>query len=514
MNFIMKYSNITKVLLIILDGFGISKNTKYNAIEKADKPFYNYLCKNYAFGTVKASGSFVGLPKGQFGNSEVGHLNIGAGRIVKQDITIIDDSILNNKFCDNPNLLSVFNRINNNNLHLIGLLSDGGVHSHINHIVALINCAIKHNKINHIFLHIILDGRDTPPQSALIYINQIMKLILQYDKIKIATISGRYYAMDRDQRFDRIKLAYDAIINGDSKNRTDDIIDFINNSYAKGINDEFIIPIVCNNYNGISENDGIIFANFRSDRAIQLTKAIMDPDFSHFKRSMVTISVFATMTLYSNNLNVTVLFQKENVISTLGEYLSNIGLKQLRIAETEKYPHVTYFFNGGVKKEFPNEDRILVPSNRNVRTYDEIPEMSLPEISKILVEKIKENKYDFIVANFANADMVGHTGNFEASIKAIEAIDQSLMKVVTAMQEQNGEVVITADHGNCEEMYDSKNNQPHTQHTSNYVPFIYIGRAATIMYDGALQDIAPSILSIMNLNKPKEMTGTSLIHFN
>jgi 2,3-bisphosphoglycerate-independent phosphoglycerate mutase len=504
---------VKRALLIILDGFGIRENSDYNAISQANMPNWKNLTSKYAFGALDASSESVGLPGGQFGNSEVGHLNIGAGRVVMQDITRIDSAIRDKSFFDSPIFLNALDNSKSKTVHIMGLLSDGGVHAHIDHILALIKLANSNNNINKIWLHLFLDGRDTPPQSAIKYLEEINKNLGNNPKAEIATISGRYYAMDRDKRYDRIECAYNAIIRGQSDNHATNVLDIVRQSYQNNINDEFVRPCVLNDYTGVEDGDSIIFANFRSDRAIQLTDAIINPEFSHFMHKQLKLSAFVTMTSYDPTFNLQVAFSPNIVNNTLGEYLSSLDLKQLRIAETEKYPHVTYFFNGGVKRPSSGEDWILVDSPRDVATYDEKPEMSLPAVTDRLLEAIKNEKYDVIITNFANGDMVGHSGNLEATIKAVEAIDVALGKLVPEMLKHNGEILIIADHGNCEEMYDYISKQPHTQHTTNLVPCLYIGRSAIIKGGGALKDVAPSILSMCGIEQPVEMTGHSLIEF-
>lgn len=502
-----------KVLLIILDGFGLRDDASFNAIANAHTPNWNNYINKYVFGAVSASGLAVGLPDNQFGNSEVGHLNIGAGRIVQQDITRIDASIKNNTFNNNPVFVNALNSTTSKCLHIMGLLSDGGVHSHIEHIFALIKMAQQSIAIERVWLHLFLDGRDTPPKSASQYLEALDKLIATCSKVKVATISGRYYAMDRDKRYERIKLAYDAIINGFSNLHTQNSSLGLLAAYERGENDEFIQPQVLPGYAGVNDGDSIIFANFRSDRAIQLTDAIVNNNFTGFERKKLQLSNFVTMTCYDNRLNTEIAFTPIAISNTLGEYIATKGLHQLRIAETEKYPHITYFFNGGRKEPFANEDRILISSPRDVKTYDQKPEMSLPEVTQKLVAAIKEDRYDFIITNFANGDMVGHSGVLEAAVKAVNAIDIALGQAIEAMQSTGGEVLIIADHGNCEEMFDTKINQPHTQHTTNLVPFLYIGRYAKVKSGGSLQDVAPTLLAMSGLDMPWEMTGHNLLEF-
>ncbi|MBX9597962.1 MAG: 2,3-bisphosphoglycerate-independent phosphoglycerate mutase [Burkholderiales bacterium] len=502
-----------KALLVILDGFGMRKDDDFNAVAGANKPNLSNYIKSYAFGKIEASEQAVGLPKGQFGNSEVGHLNLGAGRVVRQDITKIDYEIETGDFYKNEALNSALAKSTSGTVHILGLLSDGGVHSHQNHIYELIKLASQADNIQHINLHMFLDGRDTPPQSALAFIRQLEDVIKSYPKAKIVSIAGRYYAMDRDKRWDRLELAYKALVNADADTSFATPSAAISAAYAEQITDEFVKPAIFNNYSGIKSGDSMIFANFRSDRAVQLTDAFIGKDFNGFPHHDLGLAAFVTMTRYNDKLDCLVAYPPTAITNTLGEYISNLGLKQLRIAETEKYPHITYFFNGGEQQPFANETRILINSPKEVATYDLKPEMSLPEVANKLVDAINSNEYDLIITNFANGDMVGHTGNYNASIKAVEALDLYLGKVVEAMKAQGGEVLIVADHGNCEEMFDYKSNQPHTQHTTNLVPCIYIGREASIREGGALKDVAPSLLAMMGLTQPLDMTGQNLILF-
>ena len=502
-----------RVLLIILDGFGVRADQDFNSVSHAKKPYLDKLMHEYASGTIYASEEYVGLPKGQFGNSEVGHLNLGAGRIIRQDITKIDHAIATEEFFTNQAFIDACTNTPTGDVHIMGLLSDGGVHSHQEHIFALISLASKIANVRKIWIHAFLDGRDTPPQSCLTYLNELEKHIYKFPKAKIATVSGRYYAMDRDRRWDRVQLAYDAIVNAKSNLQVETPKLAVEVSYAAKINDEFIKPSCFNQYAGLRDGDSVIFANFRADRAIELTQAFIDKDFSGFERRFVKLTTFVSMTRYSIDLPTTVAYPPHKIENTLGEYISSLGLKQLRIAETEKYPHITYFFNGGEQKPYTNEERIVIDSPRDVATYDLKPEMSLPLVVDKLVEAIKLQQYNLIITNFANGDMVGHTGSFDASIKAVEALDTALSIVVEQMLASGGEVLIVADHGNCEEMYDYTSNQPHTQHTTNVVPCIYVGRKASIVGGGALQDVAPTLLSMMGVAKPSEMTGNSLINF-
>jgi 2,3-bisphosphoglycerate-independent phosphoglycerate mutase len=499
----------TPVLLLILDGFGFRTEGDDNAILHARMPNWIALRKNYAFGTIEASEQHVGLPKGQFGNSEVGHLNIGAGRIVQQDISRIDCDIEAGTFGDNLVLQDLFARTGDGTLHVMGLLSDGGVHSHENHIHALLHAA-QQAGVKRIAMHAFLDGRDTPPQSARIYIERLEAVLAGIPQARIASMTGRYWAMDRDKRWERVVTAYRLLVDGNGEFHADNALAGLDAAYARGENDEFVKPTSIGDKTVMADGDTVLFMNFRADRARQLVSALTRPDFDGFKERQPAFAGFATLTRYGEEFPQPVLYGPQTIHNGLGEYLSGLGLHQLRIAETEKYPHVTYFFNGGEEQPYPGEDRILVPSPK-VATYDLQPEMSAPQVATHIEEAIASGKYDAIICNFANGDMVGHTGNFDAAVRAVEALDECVGRCVRAMQAAGGEIVITADHGNCENMYDAENDQPHTQHTTNKVPFLYIGRRATIRDGGALRDIAPSLLAVMGLGQPDEMTGKSLI---
>ncbi|MDE3020483.1 MAG: 2,3-bisphosphoglycerate-independent phosphoglycerate mutase [Pseudomonadota bacterium] len=508
---------VTPVLLLILDGFGICDNDLDNAVMRAHKPYWDKYWNRYPHTRIDASEHAVGLPDHQMGNSEVGHLNIGAGRIVYQEYTRINQAISDGTFFSNQILSDTLNIVKRTNgaLHIMGLLSDGGVHSHINHIKAMVEMGRKFG-IKHIYLHSFLDGRDTPPRSALTYINEMNQLFAQGAGC-FASIIGRYFAMDRDNRWDRVKKAYDLIQYGISERTAHSAEEAILAAYENGESDEFIQATAILDNMGktvhICAEDVAVFMNFRSDRGRQLTQAFIDPDFTEFDRGKPEwLSRFTTLTAYNHNFEIPVAFEPVSIRNCLGEYLSSLDLKQLRLAETEKYPHVTYFFNGGVEAPFPQEDRIMVPSPR-VATYDLQPEMSAFEVTEQLVCAIHKRKYDLIICNFANADMVGHTGNFSATVKAIETLDTCIGGSVKAMREEGGEVLITSDHGNAEMMHDDKTHQIHTSHTINKVPLLYIGRPAIAAPGGALQDIAPTLLRIMGLHSPVEMTGHPLIEF-
>ncbi|MDD3529419.1 MAG: 2,3-bisphosphoglycerate-independent phosphoglycerate mutase [Gallionellaceae bacterium] len=511
--------NVRPALLIILDGFGYRESELNNAIAAAHKPNFDRYWATYPHTTIHASEAAVGLPGGQMGNSEVGHLNIGAGRVVYQEFTRIDRSIQLGHFFENYVLLDVIAQVkaNHGTLHVFGLLSDGGVHSHEGHIHAMLEMAVQ-GGLDKIMVHAFLDGRDTPPKCADTYLQRLQDKLDQLGHGRIATISGRYYGMDRDKRWPRVQIAYDMITLGEAEYRAATALEGLAMAYERGESDEFIRPTViapagepvpC-----MHDGDAVVFMNFRSDRARQLTKAFLQPDFDGFVRRYVPkLSIYCTLTHYSDEFDVPVAFPPEHIHNGFGEYIASLGLRQLRIAETEKYPHVTYFFNGGDETVYPGEDRVLVKSPP-VSHYDQQPEMSAYEVTDKLVEAIQGRRYDAIICNYANADMVGHTGNFDAARRAIEAIDVCLGRVVPAMLEIGGEVLITADHGNAECMVDLANQQPHTAHTTNLVPFLYIGRPARLSETGALEDIAPTLLRMMDLPQPREMTGHPLIEFD
>jgi len=502
-----------KVILLILDGWGIRKEEKHNAVILSNPVNYNFLLKNASFTTLNASEEWVGLPKGQMGNSEVGHMNIGAGRVVYQDIVRINKAIENKEIFKNQNILNFFKKLKESNgaLHFLGLLSDGGVHSHINHLKGLLFAA-KESGIKNAYIHCFMDGRDTPPMSGITYINDLEKYLDEISFGKIATVSGRYFAMDRDKRWDRVKKAYDAIVSAEG-NRYDTAKECIKESYHEGVTDEFIIPSVIGNYSGMKDNDGVFFYNFRADRARELTDALYDKNFTAFKRNKVVALNFLTMTIYNKDFDIDAAFPPEELTNVLGEVISSNKLTQLRIAETEKYAHVTFFFNGGREIEFENEKRILIPSPKDVSTYDKKPEMSVFEVVCNFEECFMNNNIDLTVMNFANPDMVGHTGVEEAAIIACKAVDKALGKVIDIADKTGAVLIVTADHGNCEQMWDEEINQPHTSHTTNPVPFIVYNYPCKLTQnkDAKLADIAPTILEIMNINKPEQMTGESLI---
>jgi len=514
----MPPSPVKPVLLIILDGFGCRHADDFNAITCANKPNFDQLWKDYPHTLIQASEAAVGLPAGQMGNSEVGHLNIGAGRVVYQEYSRIDRAIHNGHFTSNLALNEVITRLKGNGgaLHIFGLLSDGGVHSHENHIHAMLDMAL-HQGLSKVYVHAFLDGRDTPPRSAHAYIGCLQDKMDGLRGGRIASIVGRYYAMDRDKRWDRVKVAFDLLTLGRAEYQAPSAERGLEMAYARGENDEFVKPTAIVEEGSepvrMQDGDAIVFMNFRSDRAREITKAFIEPDFKHFEREYVPkLSSYCTLTGYSEEFDVLVAFPPERVRNGFGEYIANLGLRQLRIAETEKYPHVTYFFNGGEETVYPGEDRVMVKSP-NVATYDLQPEMNAVEVTDKLVEAIESRKYDAIICNYANCDMVGHTGFMDAAVKAVEAVDACLGRVVRAMQSIGGEVLITADHGNAETMRDTLTNQPHTAHTINLVPLLYIGRPARMQHRGALEDIAPTLLKLMDLPQPQEMTGHALIEF-
>ena len=502
------------IMLMILDGFGENENEKANAIKAAKTPNIDKLMKTCPTTRIFTSGLNVGLPEGQMGNSEVGHTNIGAGRIVYQELTRITKEIEDGDFFSIKEFSEAIENCkkNNSNLHVMGLLSDGGVHSHIRHLYALLELA-KRKDFENVYIHCFLDGRDTPPASGESYVIKLEEKIKEKGVGKIATISGRFYAMDRDKRWERIKKAYDALVNGIGEKATS-AVSAVESSYQKEIFDEFVVPTVI--YNGdepvakIQDKDSVIFFNFRPDRAREITRTLVDKDFNEFETKKLDL-FFVCFTKYDETLpNVNIAFKPTVLNNTFGEYISKCGLTQLRIAETEKYAHVTFFFNGGEEKQYKGEDRILVPSPK-VETYDLKPEMSAYEVTQKVIEAIESKKYDCIILNYANPDMVGHTGNFEAAVKAIDTIDECVGKVIEALEKENGVAIITADHGNAEQMIDYKTGEPHTAHTTNPVPLILYGVEGVKLKEGKLADLAPTMLEIMGLEKPKEMTGESLI---
>ncbi len=500
-------------LLMILDGWGHREARESNAIALAKTPHYDALLKEYPHCLLDASGHAVGLPDGIMGNSEVGHLNIGAGRIAKLGLTRIYAAIESGEFFQNPALLQAVNAAKKNQsaLHLMGLVSDGAVHSHQDHLYALLKLAKEH-QLEKVFVHVFCDGRDTDPKSAENYVQVLQDQIKTIGVGKIATLAGRYYAMDRDQRWERTQQAYGAMVLGKGIMATDPV-QAIKAAYASGESDEFIKPRVVGD-SKVKDQDAVIFFNFRADRARQLTRAFTEPGFAGFQREVVPqLSAFVCMSEYDQSFALPVAFPPVKITHTLGEILSEQGLKQLRIAETEKYAHVTFFFNGGEEKIFPGEERILVPSPREVATYDLKPEMSAPQVTQKVLEALDRDAFDVIILNFANADMVGHSGKLDAAIQAVEVLDEQMGRVFQKLQEKNGVLLLTADHGNCEKMQDEKKN-PHTAHTTDLVPFILAAKKwknAQLRSLGTLADIAPTLLQILKLAIPSEMTGKTLL---
>lgn len=494
------------IVLTILDGYGIREESYGNAVKLANNKVFNSLWNNFPHTTLIASGQEVGLPKGQMGNSEVGHMNIGAGRIAYQPLELINKKIEENEFSSNKEILDVINHVkkNNSTLHIFGLLSDGGVHSHINHLFALIDMCKKEN-IKNVTYHVFLDGRDTLPNLKEKYLTMLDNKIKETNIGSISTISGRYYAMDRDNRWDRIELAYNAIVNGTGE-QYNNYMDLVKITNEKNITDEFVIPAVMKNNKTLNDNDGLIVFNYRPDRIRELFKAITNPDFDDFPVKKFNNIKLVTMMKVSDEVICKNAFKLETLKNTLGEYISNLDKNQLRIAETEKYAHVTYFFDGGIEKDLRGCKKILIPSPK-VATYDLKPSMSVNEVTETLLKEM--DKYDLVILNFANGDMVGHTGSLKAAIEAVEVMDYNLGKIYEKVKELNGVLIVTADHGNCEEMLSEK-GEILTAHTTNPVPFI-VTMNNIVLESGKLGDIAPTILDIMNLKKPIEMTGNSLI---
>jgi 2,3-bisphosphoglycerate-independent phosphoglycerate mutase len=505
--------------LIILDGYGLSDDPRMNAIKAAKTPNLDALFAAYPHTALDASGMAVGLPEGQMGNSEVGHLNIGAGRVVYQELTRITKSIMDGDFYENPAFVDAMQKAKQGGraLHIFGLLSDGGVHSHFDHYAALIDMA-KRQGLERVYLHCFMDGRDVPPQSGLGFVEKMQRKVAQIGVGEIATVIGRYYAMDRDNRWERVEQAYNALVFGEGE-RGEDPVALVQHSYDAGVTDEFIKPIVVTKGGApvatVQSGDSVIFVNFRPDRAREITRAFIFEDFDGFARKGGYFPLnFVSLTQYDATFadRVTVAYRPEQLTNTLGEYLSGLGKTQLRIAETEKYAHVTFFFNGGVEKENPGEDRVLIPSPK-VATYDLKPEMSAFEVAEEAKARVLSGRYDLMVLNFANPDMVGHTGIMEAAVKAVEAVDACVGTVVEAILSAGGACLVTADHGNAESMVDGDGN-PMTAHTTNPVPLVYIAgdiEGKRLRDGGALCDIAPTLLAMMGVEKPREMTGESLL---
>jgi 2,3-bisphosphoglycerate-independent phosphoglycerate mutase len=511
------------IVLTVLDGWGYRAETKGNAIALARKPNYDRLLVEFPNSLIHTSGPAVGLPDGQMGNSEVGHLNMGAGRIVQMDITRIDQAISTGALYHDELLLGAMQRGRQKQLHLVGLLSDGGVHSHIDHLVALLRMA-QQNKVERLFLHCFLDGRDTPPHSGIDFVRQLQQKLRELGIGQIASLCGRYYAMDRDNRWERVEKAYRAVVHGEAEMRTADSVDAIRRSYEQGVTDEFVLPVVITTGPNptappvalIRDDDAVIFYNFRADRARQMTRAIAEPGFDKFIDAARPKNLFyVAMTQYDKSFPwLRYVFGPEKLEQILAQVFANAGFRNLRIAETEKYAHVTYFFNGGIEKPFAGEERLLVPSPK-VPTYDLQPEMSAAGIADAVVQAIEKGDFDAIVMNFANADMVGHSGKLEATIKAVETVDQCLGRIFQSLRPRGGAWIITADHGNAETMIDPVTGGPHTYHTTNPVPFILLEEngPAQILPGGSLRDIAPTLLGVLGLPKPAEMTGRDLRAF-
>lgn len=508
--------NLQPFVLIILDGWGHRDTTQYNAIAAAKKPIWDNLWQTHAHTLIEGSGYAVGLPQNQMGNSEVGHLTIGAGRTVFQEFTRIDKAIEDKEFFHNSVFLHALDqaRLNDKSVHILGLLSPGGVHSHERQIFAMASLAAQEK--TRFYVHAFLDGRDTPPQSALTSLQSLEQHLQQLNAGKIASIIGRYYAMDRDKRWDRIENAYVLLTEGKADFHAATADDGLLQAYARGETDEFVRATTIHDVGQpaikIQDGDVVIFMNYRADRARELTHAFIDKEFNGFQRRVVPqLAEFVSLTQYAADLKTSIAYAPQSLTNVLGEYIAKQGIKQLRIAETEKYAHVTFFLNGGAEPPFAGEDRILVPSAK-IATYDLHPQMSAVEITDRLITAIQSKQYGLIVCNFANPDMVGHTGDFDATVEAIATIDECLGRIVAALHQVNGELIITADHGNAECMYDEKTQQPHTAHTSDPVPFIYVGRQASITHkQGTLADIAPTLLYLMGIPIPPEMTGTPLV---
>lgn len=504
-------------VLIVLDGWGHRADADDNAISRAHTPIWDQIWQNRPNGLISGSGLDVGLPSGQMGNSEVGHMNLGAGRIVHQDFTRITQAIEDRSFFSNPVLCSSMQKVSGSNrsLHLFGLLSPGGVHSHEEHIKAIVDMG-REQGINKIYLHAFLDGRDVPPRSAEPSLASLQAHIRKRGEGGIASIIGRYFAMDRDNRWERVEKAYELITEGHAAFFAEDPVSALSAAYERGESDEFVQATAIHqdgNPIRLEDGDGVIFMNFRADRARQISRAFTEPNFDHFTRSRVPeLADFVCLTEYAADIKASSAYPPEGISNSIGEYVSSLGMKQLRLAETEKYAHVTFFFSGGREEKYPGEDRLLVPSPR-VATYDLQPQMSAPEVTDALTDAIRSRNYDLIVCNYANGDMVGHTGNFDAAVKAVECVDACLARIILAIEQVNGQCLITADHGNVEQMSDHETNQPHTAHTSELVPLIYIGAQNIALQSngGVLSDVAPTLLDLMGIAQPAEMTGRSLL---
>ncbi|MBR9728579.1 2,3-bisphosphoglycerate-independent phosphoglycerate mutase [Shewanella intestini] len=501
--------------LLILDGWGSRTNPKDNAIFHANTPVLDNLNANYPHNLISGSGIDVGLPDGQMGNSEVGHINIGSGRIVYQELTRISKAIEDNEFEQNASLIAAIDKAvaKEGAVHIMGLLSAGGVHSHEEHIEAMCKMAVQRGA-KKVYLHAFLDGRDTPPRSAKNSLTHFDELFAKLGCGQIASLIGRYYAMDRDNRWDRVSQAYDLITQGKAEHTYTNAVDALEKAYLRDENDEFVAATTITDTNGniatLNDNDTLVFMNFRADRARQITRSFVDTDFNGFSRQKIPAINFVMLTEYAADINAAIAYPSTDLVNTLGETLQQAGKKQLRISETEKYAHVTFFFNGGKEQPFDGEERILIESPK-VATYDLQPEMSSQELTDKLVDAIESTEFDVIICNYPNGDMVGHTGNFDAAVKACEAVDTCIGRVISALEKVGGECLITADHGNAEQMTDETTGQAHTAHTSELVPFIYVGRNAEIKDNGRLSDIAPTMLSLIGQSVPTEMTGRCII---
>jgi len=507
------------VVLCVLDGWGFREDASDNAVTRAKTPVFRKYWDSAPHALLDASEEHVGLPKGQIGNSEVGHMNLGAGRVIFQDLPLIDRAIAKGEFASNKALQNLITKLKSSGgtCHIMGLTSPGGVHAHQDHMIALAREMTKAGVP--VAIHAFLDGRDVPPKSAAGYVEKFIADLRAVDvrnvgKAKLATLCGRYYAMDRDKRWERVERAYDLLTQAQGM-RTDDAVAAIRQSYTGDVTDEFVLPVVLDDYQGMKDGDGILVANFRADRAREILTALLDPAFDGFMRKKIVKFVAATgMVEYSGKLNpfMSAMFPPKVIENSLGEIMARAGLKQLRIAETEKYPHVTFFFNGGREEPFDGEERIMVPSPK-VATYDLQPEMSARALTDKVVEAVNGGTFDFIVLNYANPDMVGHTGSFDAAVKAVEAIDGCLGRLFTAVEKQGGIVLVTADHGNCEMMHDAETNGPHTAHTLERVPVMLVNAPSSVksLHDGKLADVAPTLLQLMGMPKPDVMDGQSLI---
>lgn len=504
------------LVLIILDGFGHSDSPEFNAIHAASKPVYDRLLATQPHGLISGSGMDVGLPDGQMGNSEVGHMNLGAGRVVYQDFTRVTKSIRDGDFFENPNICTAVDKAvtAGKAVHILGLLSDGGVHSHQDHLVAMAELAAKRGA-EKIYLHAFLDGRDTPPKSAQHSIELMQATFTRLGKGRVASLIGRYFAMDRDNRWDRVEQAYSLIVDGKAEHHADYAVDGLIAAYERGESDEFVKATAIGEPVRVEDGDAVVFMNFRADRARELTRCFVEPDFNEFPRvRMPQLAGFVMLTQYAASIPAPSAYAPEALTNVLGEYLANNGKTQLRIAETEKYAHVTFFFSGGREEPFAGEERILIPSPQ-VATYDMQPEMSAPEVTDRIVDAIENQRFDVIIVNYANGDMVGHTGVFDAAVKAVECLDACVGRIVEALDKVGGEALLTADHGNVEQMEDVMTGQAHTAHTCEPVPFIYVGkRQLTIREGGVLADVAPTMLTLLGMPVPTEMTGRSIVELS